>query len=222
MARDPYINNAADPKHQGDVEAAMAAGAALGTPLSPVADEKAGTFTVVPRDYELKSLAEFLPRPLRIAQEVVLHDAESLIAYVNSFKLPVTRVFFSEEEEQFIAILDYHENETAAWCGHTAAFRPRRSVEFTAWMDSNRKQMSQVDFARFLEENLPDIKEPNSAELLQVALLFEAKKTVEFSSGVRLQNGQIQFTYTEEVRNTPPRRAPSSIPSRSSWGSRST
>ena len=62
--------------------------------------------------------------------------------------------------------------------------------------------MTQVDFARFLEENMPDVVEPNSAELLQVALTFEAKKSVEFSSGVRLNNGQIQFQYDEVVRGT--------------------
>jgi uncharacterized protein YfdQ (DUF2303 family) len=69
-------------------------------------------------------------------------------------------------------------------------------------MNQNRKQMTQVDFARFLEENLPDIVEPASADLLEVALTFEAKKSVEFSSGVRLANGQIQFQYDEVVRGT--------------------
>ena len=88
------------------------------------------------------------------------------------------------------------------WCEHTATFKARRSVEFTTWMNTNRKQMTQVDFARFLEENMPDIVEPTSAELLQVALTFEAKKSVEFSSGVRLANGQIQFQYDEVVRGT--------------------
>ena len=38
--------------------------------------------------------------------------------------------------------------------------------------------------------------------MLQVALTFEAKKSVEFSSGVRLANGQIQFQYDEVVRGT--------------------
>ena len=35
-----------------------------------------------------------------------------------------------------------------------------------------------------------------------MALTFEAKKSVEFSSGVRLNNGQIQFQYDEVVRGT--------------------
>jgi len=196
----PY-NNATE--SISDVQAALAAGAALGDPRTPVADAKAGFFTVVPKDYEVKSLGEFLPRPLRIAQNVLLHDADSLIAYVKEYAKPGTHIFFDAPQEQFVAVLDYHEKpETPNWCEHTAVFHPRRSVEFTTWMNQNRKPLTQVEFARFLEENLPDIVEPNSAELLQVALTFEAKKSVEFSSGMRLANGQLQFAYDELVRGT--------------------
>lgn len=204
MARDYYNNNdQVTPEMIADFPAALAAGAALGTPQSPLVDEKAGVFTVVPKGYELKSLEEYLPSPLRIKQNVLLHDADSFIAYVIAFKLPaVSRIFFDGEDEEFNAILDYHEAQTPAWCNHTATFKPRRSVEFETWMGANRKHMTQVDFARFLEENMPDVVDPNSADLLQVALTFEAKKSVEFSSGVRLNNGQIQFQYDEVVRGT--------------------
>ena len=187
-----------------DVVAALAAGSALGGPQRPVDDPKAGMYAVVPKGYTLESLADYLPRPLRIEQAVTLHDADSFIGYVNEYaKEGVSLIFFNGEAEEFVAILDYHEKpELPNWCDHVAAFKVRRSVEFETWMTSNRKQMSQVDFARFLEENLPDIAEPTSAELLQVALTFEAKKSVEFSSGVRLANGQIQFQYDEVVRGT--------------------
>jgi len=197
-----YRNSNQETQQFGDTQAAIAAGAALGDPRSPCVDEKAGVFTVVPKDYHVVDLEKFLPRPLRIKESVHLYDTDSFIAYVNNFKLPVSRIFFNTVEEEFIAVLDYHEVETAGWCGHTATFKPRRSVEFETWMASNRKQFTQVDFARFLEENMPDIVEPNSADLLQVALTFEAKKTVEFSSGVRLSNGQIQFQFDEVVRGT--------------------
>ncbi len=204
MGRDYYgnANTNTDPSQIGDTQAAIAAGAALGDPRSPCADEKAGVFAVVPKDYKVEDLERFLPRPLRIKESVQTHDTDSFIAYVNNFKLPVSRVFFDTVEEEFVAVLDYHEVETPGWCGHTATYKPRRSVEFETWMASNRKQFTQVEFARFLEENLPDIVEPNNADLLQVALTFEAKKTVEFSSGVRLSNGQIQFQFDEVVRGT--------------------
>jgi uncharacterized protein YfdQ (DUF2303 family) len=183
-----------------DIQAAVACGAALGDPRTPLVDENAGVYTVVPKEYALKSLEDFLPRPLRIRENVQLYDTDSFIGYVNGFKRDgESRVFFDGEREQFVSVLDYHGQEPS-WCDHTATFKPRRSVEFETWMGSNRRQMTQVDFARFLEENMPDVVEPNSADLLQVALTFEAKKTVEFASGVRLSNGQIQFQYDEVVR----------------------
>ena len=195
-----------EPEAIGGVQAALEAGAALGDPRTiPVPDpDGAGVFAVVPKNYTVQSLEEFLPRPLRIAQNILLHDADSFIAYVNEFgKQGVSHIFFNVEGEEFMAILDYHHNpDTPAWCEHVATFKTRRSVEFQTWINQNRKQMTQVDFARFLEENMPDVVEPNSAELLQVALTFEAKKSVEFSSGVRLNNGQIQFQYDEVVRGT--------------------
>ncbi len=102
-----------------------------------------------------------------------------------------------------MALLDYHESPAKPnWCDHVVTFAVRRSIEFQTWMGSNRKQMTQVEFARFIEDNLPDIAVPPSAELLQIALTFEAKKSVDFSSGVRLANGQIQFQYDEIVRGS--------------------
>ena len=204
MARDYEHTEKHETGAGSDILAALAAGSSLGGPQSPVQEPGAGIYAVVPKGYTLESLAEYLPRPLRIEQNLHLHDTDSFIGYLNEYaKEGISLIFFNGEAEEFVAILDYHEKpESPNWCDHVATFKVRRSVEFETWMNANRKQMAQVDFARFLEENLPDIAEPNSAELLQVALTFEAKKSVEFSSGVRLANGQIQFQYDEVVRGT--------------------
>lgn len=195
-----------EPETIGDVQAAIAAGAALGEPRPVPADGTQGVYAVLPKDYELASLEEYLPRPLRIRQKVTLHDTDSFIAYVNEFgRHGVSHLFFNAEKEEFVAVLDYHEATGIAmpnWCEHVATYTTRRSAEFQTWLGKNRQQLGQVDFARFLEENLPDVVEPAGAELLEVALTLEAKKEVAFSSGVRLSNGQIQFTYDEEIRGT--------------------
>ena len=131
MARE-YNSNQPDPQGIGDMQAAIAAGAALGDPRSPVAEPGAGVFTLVPASYRVENLENYLPRPLRIEQSVLLHDTDSFIAYVNGFKLPgPSRIFFDGPQEQFMAVLDYHETETPAWCEHTATFKPRRSVVFS-------------------------------------------------------------------------------------------
>jgi uncharacterized protein YfdQ (DUF2303 family) len=207
VSRNSYPNDNNGPTVIGDVAAAIAVGGALGEPRTPTdlpdpAGGQPGVYTVVPKDYEVKSLESFLPRPLRIKQDVILYDTDSFIGYVKEFMTGATLIFFDVQQETFLAAFDYHEIGKPSWNEHSAAFKPRRSVEFQTWLDSNRKQMTQVEFARFLEENLPDVVEPPSAELLQVALTFEAKKSVEFASGVRLASGQIQFQYDEVVRGT--------------------
>jgi len=187
----------------GDLNSALAAGAALGLPRTvavPAEAAPAGLYTVVPEGYKLADLESFLPRPLRIKQEATLYDADSFIDYVQEFKTGATLIFFDVQDESFAAAFDYHKLEEPSWCDHSARFKPRRSVEFEAWLSANRKQMTQVEFARFIEENMPDIVEPPSAQLLQMTLTFEAKKSVEFASGVRLSSGQIQFQYDEIVR----------------------
>jgi uncharacterized protein YfdQ (DUF2303 family) len=187
----------------GDIQSAIAAGAALSEPRA-VPETVNGLYTVVPDGYKLESLEDFLPRPQRVRQEVSLHDAQSFIGYLREFgDHELSWIFFDQDKETFQAILDYHAaNGAPGWCDHTATFTARRSVEFQTWLNQNRKQMGQVDFARFLEDNLPDVVEPAGATLLEVALTFEAKKDVEFASGVRLSNGQVQFTYNEVVRGT--------------------
>jgi uncharacterized protein YfdQ (DUF2303 family) len=184
----------------GAVQAAIAVCAALAEPRSPAPG--AGVYAIVPAGYRLESLQDFMPRPQRIQQNVELHDAASFIAYVQEFgDHDTSRIFFDQGHGTFHAVIDYHGgNGDPGWCRHGARFTARHSVEFATWLGMNRKQMTQVEFAHFLEENMPDVVDPNSADLLQMALTFEAKKTVEFSSGVRLNNGQIQFQYDEVVR----------------------
>ena len=190
-----------------DTAAALAAGAALGD-VRPLPLEIAGVggYTVVPEGYRIESLENYLLRPVRVRQGLELHDTESFIAYVKEYKRKnETHLFFDVEHERFAAVIDYHtganvEVERASWCDHIAVYKPRNSEEWKVWAGQNARQMEQVEFARFIEANLPDIVEPAGAVMLELALTFEAKKEVEYSSGVRLQNGQIQFTYNEVVR----------------------
>ena len=208
MARNQYpYNDDNGPTVIGDVAAALAAGGALGEPRVALdapdpAGGQPGVYTVVPKDYKVEDLESFLPRPLRIKQGVTIQDADSFINYAKEFMTGATLIFFDVTNEAFVAAFEYHEISKPSWNEHTASFKPRRSVEFETWMGSNRKQMTQVEFARFLEDTQPDIVEPPAAELLQVALTFEATTKAEFSSGVRLNNGQIQFTFNQEVRGT--------------------
>jgi uncharacterized protein YfdQ (DUF2303 family) len=59
--------------------------------------------------------------------------------------------------------------------------------------------MAQVDFMRFLEDNLQDITSPAGAVLLTAARNFEAHSDAKFKSATNLDNGSVVFNYTENV-----------------------
>ena len=128
MARDFENTDKHETGAGNDVHAALAAGAALGGPQSPVQEPGAGVYAVVPKGYSLESLEGYLPRPLRIEQCILLHDTDSFIGYLNEYaKQGISLIFFNVEGEEFVAILDYHEKpETPGWCDHVAKFHPRR------------------------------------------------------------------------------------------------
>jgi len=67
---------------------------------------------------------------------------------------------------------------------------------------SNGKRMTQAAFAEFIEDNYPDIVKPSHAEMIQVSTNLSAKKSVQFSQATRLDNGQSQLVYQEEVKGS--------------------
>jgi uncharacterized protein YfdQ (DUF2303 family) len=86
------------------------------------------------------------------------------------------------------------------WGDHRVTYTCPHTTEWRTWIGANKKPMNQVDFAQFIEDNLPDIVE--GALLLEVSRTLEAKKKVNFASGIRLSDGQNQFTYEEQIEGT--------------------
>lgn len=162
-------------------------------------------FIVIPSDHSIKSLEHTLEQPFRIRAKVQLNDAGSFIAYINKHKLEETALYGSMGDNPvFIGVIDDNAAGVAAWRDHKATYACPLSIEWDTWNSSqhNGQAKTQVEFARFVEDNLLDIVEPSAAEVLAVSRTLEAKKAVSFSSGVRLDNGDVQFLYNEETKGT--------------------
>jgi uncharacterized protein YfdQ (DUF2303 family) len=102
----------------------------------------------------------------------------------------------------FTAIFDYHGPDAAEWGDHKAVFSLKPTVEWNNWKASDSKAMNQSEFGKFIETNLEEIIEPTGAEMLEIALSIQAKTEVKFSQAQRLDNGQMQLTYHEEVNGS--------------------
>lgn len=179
----------------------LEAGAALAKPIEGTGDRK---YLVVPRDFEVKELdLEYtLARPRATNEHIVLGDALSFITYYQKFASDSTALFADLAKRQVKAVFDYHQANLPGWCRHSATLQLQWSTEWKPWTEYNKKLMEQEAFAEFIQLNLPDIVEPNGAELLEITQTLQAKKKVSFLSGQRLADGQNQLMYVEEVEGS--------------------
>ena len=162
---------------------------------------------LLPDSVSIKDLEHLLPNPTRTRQKLTVLDAESFIAYVNRFANDATAVFCNGPEGRtFSAVIDYHQPTSPAWRDHIATYRCPTTIEWGRWKETDRKRMDQATFAEFIEENVRDITQreneatdPSAADMLEISRTLEAKKNITFRQGTRLDNGQVQLTYNEEI-----------------------
>jgi uncharacterized protein YfdQ (DUF2303 family) len=169
-------------------------------------------FVVVPEGHDL---VDIQPRatPHLPAGTVKLRDADSFVRYLTRFCADpnlAPLIYAQIDPARFVAVLDEHqaskefEGDSRAeivpgWREWRADFTVPASREWLLWNSANRKQMTQTAFAEFLEDNLPDVAAPSGAELLEMALNFEATKTGAFRSVQRLQDGSVNFAWVDET-----------------------
>jgi uncharacterized protein YfdQ (DUF2303 family) len=176
---------------------------AINKPPQVVSAEGMGAFAFVPEGYRVQSLKEYRNDPERVCQHVTLLTAEDFLAYWKRFKSDSSVVFGDERNATYKAIVDFHAADgTPKWCSHMATYACPKSKEWEVWNASNGKRMAQAAFAEFIEDNYPDIIKPSHAEMIQVSTNLSAKKSVQFSQATRLDNGQSQLVYQEEVKGS--------------------
>lgn len=177
-------------------------------PHVPDVDGGEGTpFVLVPTDYSVHDPERLLPRPTRKRGTVVLLELASFIGFVNQEKTDATRIYcVPTDAPSFTAVFNDHAqvdgDHTPGWCDYRAHYACPLSAEWKAWTAQSGKHMTQELFAQFIENNLPDLAEPPAADMLEISRTLEAKKKVNFASGIRLSNGQNELTFEEEISGT--------------------
>lgn len=165
----------------------------------------------LPPGWNLKEIDEenLLSTPRRKRAKVDLHDAVSFVDYVKRHgSLTDSTIWcvadYKAGKVRFTGILNDHgETPTeAAWRDHRASFAPEFSEEWARWNGQHKKPFTQQDFAAFMEENLKDIAgvdgSPSGAQMLEMALTFEANQDMRFKSAMRLQNGGVQMSFVQD------------------------
>lgn len=169
------------------------------------------TNLLAPPDYKVVDLTASIeaarPAPRRKKGTVHLGDLESFLTYVQEQGDPArTRIYANVESRTLTAIFNDHkgvvDGDDAGWRDHRAVFTAELTKEAATWLNHDGKHMEQEPFAVFLEDNIADVVEPSGDKLLTVALTLQAKTEVNFNSCRRLDNGQVQLEYTENLTVT--------------------
>lgn len=158
-----------------------------------------------------KDEANLQKTPRRKIANVVLLDADSFIEYVKRHGSLTDSTIWCETDYKlgkvnFKAIINDHGSDEAnpAWRDHTAKYSPEFSEEWARWIASNNKAFSQTDFAKFIDDNLKDVASqegdgmPSGAQMLEMAISFEANQDMRFKSAIRLQSGGVQMQFVQD------------------------
>jgi uncharacterized protein YfdQ (DUF2303 family) len=150
-------------------------------------------------------LEQYRSEPARRRGEVQLDEPASFEAYVNEFKADgICRLYADLRGAQLVAVFNDDNpvggsDGRGAWRDHRATLAVQPTPEWMAWLAHDKQLVGQVEFAEFLEEHLPEISEPPSADMLEIVRSFTATNNVVFRSGINLTSGETQFAYDEQL-----------------------
>ncbi len=192
-------------EQQSEFRAAYDAGVAV-NPVHEINGVPDLSAVVVKDGYNIKDIsgwANLRERPRRKSGTVTLHTPDSFVEYVKAFGDANTIITADLAETRLDAILDYHEAGAGLprWGHHKALYVCRETQEWETWngVDGSEHAMSQEAFARFIEDNLPDIASPLGAELLELVKALQVRNDVRWTGKVNLVDGAKQLFYEEKV-----------------------
>jgi uncharacterized protein YfdQ (DUF2303 family) len=189
-----------------NIQTALNAGAAS---VQPVTSHGGIPFVAIPDGYKIHDLEELLPSPTRKRASITTTDTDSFIFYTKKHgSLDNCTIYADIDAEasrfNLIGVINDHGSDVDApqWRDHRCQFQPAQAVEWKRWLSKNKAAFNQSDFATWLEDNLSDIASvagmPSGADVLQMALGFEATADKRLRSKINLQSGGVQFEYVED------------------------
>lgn len=195
---------------QLDTRELLDAGAAQ---AHPITTHNGIPYVALAGEYHVHDLEHLLPTPTRKRAKVTLQDSPSFIKYASKQGSLDTcnlyaNVDYTHHQCSIVAIIDDHgaDKDKAQWREHTAIYKPELSFEWKNWVGANKAVKEQADFAAFIEDNMGDIAGldgmPSGADMLQMALAFEATSEKRFKKRIDLQTGGTQLEYVDKADET--------------------
>ena len=177
------------------------------------------------RDYE-----RFDEYPRRASGVQTLHDSESFVRFVQEHAMvpltaggllahkgdepgqqaratnPGAKLYGDADRFALAAVFngDFTADgvTTPGWGDHGAHLALRVTEEWRRWREHDNVLMSQEDFALHIEDSFAEVREPDSAFMLELAQTFQTRTDVRFGQSTLLNSGQRQFQYEENTTAT--------------------
>jgi uncharacterized protein YfdQ (DUF2303 family) len=137
----------------------------------------------------------------------VLHDGPSFAAYVNRLADERTTMWARQvpggsTKPSITAIFnDHRDSGQAGWRDHTATLDIDYDPDWKDWREADGKEMPQKDFAQFLLDHAHTLGQQDIGKLMLAVTKFRASRDTKYSSAVNLTNGEVTFTFEEQIKN---------------------
>jgi uncharacterized protein YfdQ (DUF2303 family) len=155
---------------------------------------------------------KYKDQPTRKTGTTTVRDSAAFLTYYAKHHDADTEVYSDIERLSVTAVLDANTATSARWGSHRLVLGLRTTKAWNEWTANSGKLMPQDTFAEFLETHLPDLVQPDSATMLEIAQSIQASTKGEFQSASRLQSGTRKFVFTEETNATAGQRGELEIP----------
>ena len=163
---------------------------------------------LVPPGYTARSLRTIGEAATQPAGTVRLERLSDLADYHIAHATPASIILASRDKGEIVSVLDWHQPENIdspadpvyGFARHRARFSLAFTPEWIAWNAVSGRAVNQTAFAEFIEENLPEVIEPDGAALLEMVRHVSGKKSIVFESARNLANGDVQITYKEDTQ----------------------
>lgn len=157
----------------------------------------------LPPDYRHHNITDevekALAAPHRKRGAVALASVASLITYAKDQAAQATGYLYADMDTRTITAVFNDQKDGPGWTDHRASFTAALTPEAKRWLDRNASHFTQAEFAEFIEDNFADLQGADAQNLLTVATTISATSGINFSSAKRLQDGQTQLVYTENI-----------------------
>jgi len=111
----------------------------------------------------------------------------------------------------FLSTVDYDGKDQPRWGDHKATLQSVVTPEWAAFMAVNEKWLSQLDFAEFIETWNHVVTDPDSAEIVEIAMNLQGSSSGTFASKINRHNGAVTLNYQEDINTSGQVRVPTTI-----------